>query len=158
AITYYQRAGDAAKRRSAHEEAIGQLRTAIRLLEGLPETTDRDTREYALQITLAASLQAARGFAHEEYGNALDRAGALATKSHDQEALTMTLLQGSLPSLTRGDLIRADEMNTRGIAIARARRHGEHILIGCVNLGISKLYQGQFVAARQLCEETIALY
>jgi tetratricopeptide (TPR) repeat protein len=158
AIAYYQRAGEAAKRRSAHEEAIGQLRTAIRLLEGLPETAERDARESTLQIALAASLQAARGYAHEEYGKAWDRAGALAAKSHDQEALTMALLQGSLAPLARGDLVRADERNTRALAIARARRHDEHMLLGCVNLGISKLYQGHVVAARKLCEQSIALY
>jgi class 3 adenylate cyclase/predicted ATPase len=155
AVGYYQRAGEAAKRRSAHEEAIRHLRTAIRLLEGLPET---DARECALQLALAPSLLASRGYAHEETAQAWERAGQLAEKCRDEEGVTLTLLQRSLTALTRGELMRADEMARRGIEIGRARRDDEFALIGYVNLGISKLYQGDFVAARKLCEQTIAFY
>ena len=41
AITHYQRAGERATQRSAHEEAIGHLRHALDLVATLPETRER---------------------------------------------------------------------------------------------------------------------
>src|SRR5215470_13628229 len=66
AVTYYQRAGERAQARSAYEEAIGQLRRAIALLETRPAGVERDARELALQLALAGSLIAARGYARAE--------------------------------------------------------------------------------------------
>ena len=73
AIAYYQRAGEAARRRSAHEEAIVHLRKAIVLVAALGEGPVRDGREARLQLMLAPSLVAARGYAHAETGIALNR-------------------------------------------------------------------------------------
>src|SRR5215470_6684052 len=124
----------------------------------MAEGAERDARECAVQLALAPSLQAARGYAHEETGRAWERAGALAESCGDEESVTMTLLQRSLTSLTRGDLVRADEMLAQGIEIARGRRHDEHMLVGYTNLAVSKTYQGKFVEARTLCEQIVALY
>src|SRR5499427_837090 len=49
AITYYQRAGEGAQARSAHEEAIAHLQKAIALLEERPAEPERD----ACELTLA---------------------------------------------------------------------------------------------------------
>ena len=54
AITYYGRAGERAQARSAHEEAIGQLRKAIVLLETRPAGAERDARELSLQLASEA--------------------------------------------------------------------------------------------------------
>src|SRR6185295_8680916 len=66
AITYYGRAGERAQARSAYEEAIGQLRKAIVLVETRPAGAERDARELSLQLTLGASLVAARGYGRTE--------------------------------------------------------------------------------------------
>ena len=68
AITYYGRAGERAQARSAHEEALGQLRKAIGLVATRPAGAERDARELSLQLGThlqfvavpAAALGAAR--------------------------------------------------------------------------------------------------
>src|SRR5262245_4409327 len=87
AITYYGGAGERAQRRSAHEEAIGQLRKAIVLLEKQPAGTERNERELTLQLALGASLVAARNYSHAETGAAYERAVALAEAIGDAAQL-----------------------------------------------------------------------
>src|SRR5262249_50065225 len=50
AVTYYQRAGERAQDRSAHEEAITQFRKAIALVETLSAGAERDAREAGVQM------------------------------------------------------------------------------------------------------------
>ncbi len=87
AITYYGRAGERAQARSAHEEAIGQLRKAIVLLETRPAGAERDARELSLQLALGGSLVAARGYSHPETEAAYERAAALAEAAGDAARL-----------------------------------------------------------------------
>src|SRR5262249_4634246 len=74
AIGSYGLAGEQAQARSAHEEAIGQFKKAITLLDTLPARAERDARELALQLALAGSLIAARGYARAETEAAFRRA------------------------------------------------------------------------------------
>src|SRR5207245_4657095 len=66
AVTYYQRAGEQAGARSAHEEAAVHLRRGMALLPALPEAAERNRREAHLQLALGASLIAVRGYSHPE--------------------------------------------------------------------------------------------
>src|SRR6185295_8293115 len=77
-ITYYGRAGERAQARSAHEDAIGQFRKAIVLLDTRPAGAERDARELSLQLALGGSLSAARGYAHPDTAAAYERAAAMA--------------------------------------------------------------------------------
>ena len=63
AVEYLQKAGQQAVQRLAHTEAITQLTTALKLLEILPKTPERDQQELALQIALALPLMVTKGFA-----------------------------------------------------------------------------------------------
>jgi predicted ATPase len=78
AITYYQRAGEVAQARWAHEEAIAQLDKALALLETRPTGSERNACELTLQLALGASLIAMRGWSHEQTGATYERAAALA--------------------------------------------------------------------------------
>ena len=83
AITYYERAGERAQGRSAHEEAIGHLRRAIALVGTLHESPERDAREGRLQLALGGSLGAGRGYAHAETGAAYERVRVLGEAAGD---------------------------------------------------------------------------
>jgi predicted ATPase len=61
AVHYWQQAGQSAVERSAHPEAITDLRKGLTLLQTLPETRERLQREVDMLIALGASLHATQG-------------------------------------------------------------------------------------------------
>lgn len=58
----WQRAGELALRRSAGNEALKHFSTALRLLEELPDATDRWQQELEIRLGLGTALIAAQGF------------------------------------------------------------------------------------------------
>ena len=86
AIVYCQRAGEAERRRGAHIGAQEHFQRALALLEGLPASPERDTREVILRIALGAELMATRGFGSPDvaacYASARDLCQRLETTPH----------------------------------------------------------------------------
>src|SRR4029434_11296439 len=74
AIHYLQQAGENAVRRSAHQEAVTLLTRGLNLLKSLPVTTERAPQELTLQLTLAAALQATKGYVASEVESVYVRA------------------------------------------------------------------------------------
>ena len=75
AVKYLQWAGDTRPPRLyANEEAIACFNRALRLLQDLPESPERDAQELGLQLGLFAPLTAARSWAAPEVGAACIRA------------------------------------------------------------------------------------
>ena len=156
AITYYQRAGEQALTKSAHEEAIGQLRKAISLLAGLPQGPERDAREVSLQLVLGTSLGAVRGYAHGETGAAYERALALGERSGQVVQLAWALIGLSAFRTTAGELERAIALAERALALSRETRQPELLATVHQQLGAQRYYQGRFAAALAHSEQTIA--
>jgi predicted ATPase len=77
AVTYWQRAGENATRRSANLEAIGHLTAGLAQLAQLPETQERAMQELALQRLLGQASFATRGYASPEATRAFSRAREL---------------------------------------------------------------------------------
>ena len=74
ALPYWQRAGQRAKERSAHVEAIGHLSKGLEVLETLPESAERRQQELEFQIERGLSLIVIKGQAAPEVGQAYTRA------------------------------------------------------------------------------------
>ncbi len=76
AMIFFQRAGEADRRRGAHVGAQEHFQRALALLEHLPPSAERDAREVILQIALGAELMATRGWGsrdvHTCYASARD--------------------------------------------------------------------------------------
>jgi class 3 adenylate cyclase/tetratricopeptide (TPR) repeat protein len=158
AITYYGRAGELAQARSAHEEAIGQLRKAIALLEARPAGTERDARELILQLALGASLIAARGYAHAETGAAYERGAALAQAVDDQVRLGMARAGRALFYTNRGEVERGRALLAELLAAAEGRDDGQQALIGHTYLAFAEYCQGKVASSFAHCERALALY
>ena len=118
AVTYYQRAGEEAQQRSAHEEAIGHFRKAIGLLGPLPEGVQRDKSEIATQLSLATSLTAVRGYAHPEAEAAFLRAHVLVEHLGDAGQLFLPLQGLAVCYYNRGEFDRSIGLADRVLAIA----------------------------------------
>ena len=81
AITYWHLAGKLSAAKSAVHEAIAQLRRGLSLLDGLPETRERQQLELDIHVTLTAALMAGKGYTDPEAIAALERANRLVTET-----------------------------------------------------------------------------
>ncbi len=158
AITYYGRAGERAQARSAHEEAIGQLRKAIVLLETRPTGADRDARELTLQLALGVSLTAVRGYAHGDTEVAYERAAALADATGDTAALGMARTGLAVFYYMRGEVERGRAVAADVLVAAEARGDREVALVAHGNVATAEYFQGKFASSLAHCERAIALY
>jgi class 3 adenylate cyclase/predicted ATPase len=156
AITYYGRAGERAQARSAHGEAIAQLRKAFGLLEARPAGAERDAREATLQLTLGASLIAARGYAHPETAAAYERAAVAA--SDDPARLGVARIGLAICYSTRGEVERGHALAAEVLAAAEARGDRELALLGHQQVQVNEHYQGKFASSLARGDRAIALY
>lgn len=62
AADYLHRAGEQALAKNAHHDAVESLEAALRILENLPESQDRDRREVAIRVSLGPALIATVGW------------------------------------------------------------------------------------------------
>ncbi len=158
AIRYYGQAGERAQAGSAHEEAIGQLRKAIVLLETQPAAAERDKHEVSLQLTLGGSLIRARGYAHPETATAYERAAALGGAAGDAEQLGVAGTGMAICYYMRGEIERGRSLAAEIVTVAEGRGDREWALIGHTNVGIPEYFQGKFASSLAHCERAIALY
>ncbi|NIO71701.1 MAG: hypothetical protein GTN71_22395, partial [Anaerolineae bacterium] len=91
AIGYLRQAGDRAVRLSANEEAIAHFTQGLALLKTLPDVPERAQGELALQLALAAPLQATKGYAAPEVGRTYARARELCQQIGETPQLFPTL-------------------------------------------------------------------
>jgi class 3 adenylate cyclase/predicted ATPase len=158
AVTYYQRAGERAWDRSAHDEAIIQFRKALALIETLPAGRERDAREAGVQRALGVTLAAARGYAHAETEAAYERARALCEVIGDSATLASVLAGLSGLYANRGEPDRGITLAERLLAMSDETHDRSLVLIGHNNATLAKHYQGRFAASLAHCERVLALY
>src|SRR5262249_42406875 len=164
-ITSLQRAGAQAQERSAHAEAIARSRKGIGLLgKGIgllgmqADGRARDAREVRLQLSLGASLAAARGFAHPETEAAYERARPLAERLGDAARLGIARIGLSTVYGNRGEIERGRALAAEVLVAAEARGDAEQALIAHNQVAVPEHYQGQFASSLAHCERTLTLY
>jgi tetratricopeptide (TPR) repeat protein len=158
AITYYGQAGEQAQGRSAHEEAIAQLRKAIILLETQTASVERDGHELTLQLPLGASLIAARGYAHGETGAAYERATMLGAAASDAARLGVARTGLAICYNNRGEVERARVLAAEVLEAADARGDRDQVVFGHASVAVAEHFQGKFASSLAHCERAIALY
>lgn len=158
AISYWQKAAERALQRSANVEATHHFQQALTLLDTLPRNTTRDERELMLQTRLGATLTTVKGFAAPEVAAVYQRARGLSRPSHDS---------GPRFSVLRGlwvyDLVRAEWETASGLAeemlaLAREARSSGYELESHRALGMTSLWRGQFIRAREHFEHGVRTY
>jgi TOMM system kinase/cyclase fusion protein len=109
AIGHYQRAGERAAQRWAHNEAIQHLRKALDLLGKLPEDDECHQKEIEVRLTLAGPLAALRGYEDPEAVASCARTEALCDRIGSGPHQLRPLLGLMLYHFNRGHLIGARE-------------------------------------------------
>jgi predicted ATPase len=158
AVEYLQRAGQQAVQRSAHAEAISHLTTALEFLQTLPDTPARTQHELTVQIALGVPRMVTKGPAAPEVEAAYVRARALCQQVGETPQL-FPVLRGLWGFYNvRGELQTAHELAEQLLRLAQ-RVHDPALLVEAHNVLGDTLFQlGEFAAAREHSEQSLALY
>ena len=158
AVDYLQLAGQQAVQRSANVEAISHLTTALELLNTLPDTPERAQQELALQIALGAPLQATKGWAAPEMGKAYTRAQELCQQLGETPQLFMALWGLCQFHIVRAEYKTGRELAEQLLSLAQRQQSSAFFVQAHLVLGLTLVFLGEFVSAREHFEQGIALY
>ena len=158
AVSLWQRAGEQAAARSALAEAISHLGKGLDLLPALPEGPERDRHELALQSALGSAMMATRGYAAPETERAYARARELAQKIGELPQLSAVRVGQWAFYLLRPQLGTALELAEEMLTQAELAGDRVQIVGGHVALGMTEIFLGEFVKAREHLEAGGGLY
>jgi class 3 adenylate cyclase/tetratricopeptide (TPR) repeat protein len=158
AVDHYRSAGELATRRSAHTEAARHLRRGLGLLEGLPESLERDERELQLQMSLGAPLIATGSYGDPDLERAYERALELSRRIGAGPPLFRPIFGLSTFYQARARNVLALELARQCLAIAEERGDSGLLLASHQRLGLCNYYRGDHVAALEHLDRAVALY
>jgi predicted ATPase len=158
ALPYWQRAGERAIQRSANEEAISHLTTALALLQTLPDAPERAQHELDVHIALGIPLVLTKGHAAPEVETTYARARELCQQLGDTPQLFSVLLGLRRFYFMRGELRTAHELGEQLLRLAerlddQGLRARAHMMLGEVLLRLA-----EFALARAHLEQGITRY
>jgi class 3 adenylate cyclase/predicted ATPase len=157
AVTYWQRAGQQARQRSANPEAVQHLTKGLELLAMLPETPARAQQELDLKLALAAALIATKGSTALEVEQTYARAHALCQQIGETPQLFPTLRGLCQFYRNRGVLSTAQDLAEQLYRLAQREAAPAPLLEAHDALGSSLWLLGDFATARTHAEQGIAL-
>jgi predicted ATPase len=160
AITYWHLAGKLSAAKSAVHEAIAQLRRGLSLLDGLPETRERQQLELDIHVTLTAALMAGKGYTDPEAIAALERANRLVTETGAVGTpFHFSVLYGLwVTNIVDGAIAAALEHATNFLSSAQSQPSSGPLLVGHRALAYSLIYSGDYRAALVHLETAASLY
>ena len=160
AITYWHLAGKLSVAKSAVREAIAQLRRGLSLLDGLPETRERQQLELDIHVTLTQALMAGKGYADPETVAVLERANRLVTETGAVGTpLHFSVLYGLwLFNFNRGAIAAAVEHAANFLSFAQSQPSSGPLLVGHRILGHSLIFSGDYRAALAHFETAASLH
>ena len=156
AVVYWLKAGQQAFGRSATTEAAAQLRKGLDALDGLPDGPGRRRHELDLQLELGRALVATKGHAAPEVGESYARARALAEQIDRPEYVWRAFFGQWVFHRNRGECQLALALAEQLEKIGEARNDVAAQWVGRYASGYTRLFLGDFVAARALLERCLA--
>src|SRR5215471_7365213 len=158
ALPYWQRAGQQARERSAHAEAIAHLTRGLELLTTLPETPERARQELSLHIALGATLAATKGYGNTEVERVYSRARELCHQLGD--TLQLFPVQWGLWTcyIVQAKQQRAREVGTQLLSLSQHVQDATFLLEAHLALAGSLHDLGEFTPARNHWDHSLACY
>jgi class 3 adenylate cyclase len=158
AAEYWLQAGRRSAQRSAHREAVHQLRRGLHQLMTLAGSVERDRSELAFQLALGSLFQSFTGLGNLEAQTAFKRASTLCDRLGDQEALIF-VLNGLRANMMIGGTAGASLRVAEHCLTTSERYNGrDYRLLGHYGLGVASMYLGDMRKARSALELSITLY
>jgi class 3 adenylate cyclase/predicted ATPase len=158
AISYWHKAGQRASQGSASNEAVAHLSRGLELIERSPDTPERSGIELALLTTLGPVLIATKGYAAPEVGEVYDRARELCRRVENSPQLPIVIFGLFAFYVVRADHEKALALGKDLLSLAE-RAQDRALLVQAHNaLGLVLFFRGDFAAARDRLEQSLALY
>jgi len=156
AVKYLHLAGEGAAACGAMVEAERHYMTALKLLDELPETPERDRRELALQSLLGSAIAAVKGIGARERERSLLRARDLSQRLGEQSQVFPVLWQLFHFHAQRGELQTAREYAEQALAVAESQCDAVMLAGARTALGVCLFYIGDFAGCRRQFELALA--
>jgi predicted ATPase len=165
AVSLWGKAGQRSLERSALVEAIAQLARALDLIAILPATPALRRQQIKLQVALITPVTHIKGHAAPETKAAAERARLLIEQAEalgeapEDPLLIFSVLYGLWATNAvafNGDALR--ELAMQLLALAQKQGTTAARLVAHRAMGISLVYTGEFIEAREHLEQTIVLY
>jgi predicted ATPase len=156
-MNYLELAGERAIGRRAFREAEQHYRDALFLVSTLPESPERDSREFNLQLALGGTLMATLGWSAPETAGVYARARTLAERPGDAESLE--LFHGLwYTALTRAELRKSQALADQALEIADRIGRSHNLATVHFEQGLSCFFLGNLVAARDHLRRALEYY
>jgi predicted ATPase len=158
AADHYLVAANNASEVFALQEAGVLAQRGLEMLRLLPETSECAKQELALQTMLGQSLMVAKGYALPEVEQAFIRARELSLQLNDLIQLFRAQFSLAIVYVVRAEYERAFDHGEQCLRLAESSRNQAMLMQSHWVIGLSKCYLGQFAAARDHFEQTIAIH
>jgi predicted ATPase len=158
AADHYLVAAESAARIFAHHEAVALARRGLVLLQSLPDTPARASRELRLQMTLGLQLQVTQGYAAPEAERTYARAHMLCEQMPEAPPLFPVLWGLWLFYKVRSELGKARDLAERLFSLAQGAQDPSQLLQARQALSVTSLCLGEPTATLEHVEQGVALY
>jgi predicted ATPase len=139
-------------------EAAAQLYKGLDQLALLPDNRERQRQELELRIGLAASLQAVKGQAALETGDAYARARELWEQLGSPSEFLQVPYGQSRYHVNRGELDLAQRLDEDLLRLSRQRNDSGGLVLGHTSFGVGLFYTGRHAVSQSHLEKAIAQY
>jgi predicted ATPase len=158
AIDYYRRAADRAVAASANADAIAHLTKGLELIDSLPESSERISREIDFRLLLGPPLTAVHGWGSVETEAAYTRAKELCAGAGDTPELFRSLMGLWIMHLCRPDMETASERSRELFKLATKLRNDEFRLLAEHVACVTCCWSAQYTSALSHAAEVRVLY
>jgi len=150
AVAYWRKAGQQAMARSATMEAEENYRQALAMLNTLPESSERDTRELELCSALVRVLQQTKGYSAPQTVETGARVRVLAEKVGNLSQLVRQETRTSGALLTTGDYAGAAAIADHILDLAQRQCHDKaHLAFAHYAQVQTRFYSGDLIGAEE---------
>ena len=157
ALTEWQKAAERALERRAYREAEHHYSSALAVLQTVPASPERDTRELSLRVALGGVMTATRGWSAADTAEMYARARMLGERAGGAEPVQVFFgLHNAAHS--RGEQRAALALADQLLEIARRLRSSSAFTIAHYAQAMPRYYLGDMVGARQHFRRAIELH
>jgi len=157
-VDFWGKAGRRSTARSAMAEAAAQFRKGLDQLALLPVSPERQRQELEFRSALGAALQAVKGLAALEAGDAYARARILWEQLGSPSEFLRIPFGQSMYHMNRGELDLAQRLGEDLLRLSGQRNDTAGLVLGHFCCGRSLMYAGRFASSQFQLEEVLALY
>jgi predicted ATPase len=158
AIDWWHKAGHLAAGRSTMAEAAVHFGKALQLVARLPKDKQRQTRELALQLGLAGTLMAAKGWASPQTGEAYARARELCRDAPEGPQLVAALSGLATFLHNSAKFVAGRQVAEELLAVAGRQNDRDAKLLAHRTYGLNLLFRADFAGALRHFKEAVTLY